>query len=93
MLDGPRESLLSDAAGLPAGPCRRCEREVLAHRVAGADGEERYACAHCDEPLRRVYLVDEAELDALGYALEDPLRQGCATGCAAGGCGARRGTS
>ena len=88
-LDAAREGLLSDAAGLPAGPCKRCEREVLAYRVPGEDEVERFACAHCDEPLRRVYLVDEAELEALGYGIEDPLRQGCGTGCGAGGCGVR----
>lgn len=90
--DAAREGLLSDAAGLPAGPCKRCEREVLAYRVPsenGADGVERFACAHCDEPLRRVYLVDESELETLGYGIEDPLRQGCGTGCGAGGCGVR----
>jgi hypothetical protein len=92
MLDEAREHLLSDAAGLPAGPCKVCEREVLAYPVAGDEAGERYACVHCDALLRRVYLVDEAELDTLGYAVDDPLRQGCATGCAAGGCGVRRPT-
>jgi hypothetical protein len=92
MLDATHEVLLSDAASLPAGPCKRCEREVLAYRdlrAAGDAGAERYACVHCDEPVRRVYLVTEAELEGLGYGVEDPLRQGCATGCAAGGCSAR----
>jgi len=93
MLDPTHEALLSDAASLPAGPCKRCEREVLAYRVAGDGGgataEERYACVHCDETVRRVYLVSEAELETFGYGVEDPLRQGCGTGCAAGGCGVR----
>jgi hypothetical protein len=92
MLDVRREGLLSDAAGLPAGPCKRCEREVLAYRLptaTDAEPAERFACAHCDEPLRRVYLVDESDLETLGYGIDDPLRQGCGTGCAAGGCAAR----
>lgn len=90
------EVLLSDAAGLPAGPCRRCEREVLVVVAVGdatpgaPDEEERYACAHCGGPVRGVYLVDEADLDRLGYAVHDPTAaSGCATGCAAGGCAAR----
>lgn len=90
MLDERRDELLSDAASLPAGPCKRCEREVLAYRIASDDGAERFACVHCDEPVRRVYLVSEAELEELGYGVEDPLRQGCGTGCAAGGCGVKR---
>ncbi len=91
MAEGIRDELLSDAGSVPAGPCRRCEREVLAYPIAGVPGDgERYACVHCDEPLRAVYLVDEAELGTLGYAVEDPLRAGCATGCAAGGCAVRR---
>ncbi|MEW6270872.1 MAG: hypothetical protein AB1689_16435 [Thermodesulfobacteriota bacterium] len=90
MPEGGRESLLSDAASVPVAPCPRCEREVLAYLVAGEEGGERYACVHCDGPLRGAYLVQESELDALGYAVEDPLRAGCGTGCAAGGCGVRR---
>ena len=91
MLDATHEALLSDAAGLPAGPCKHCEREVLAYRMPSDGDDERFACAHCDEPLRRVYLIDEADLETLGYAMEDPLRQaGCGTGCAAGGCGVKR---
>jgi hypothetical protein len=96
MRDGLREELLSDAASVPAGPCTRCAREVIAYPLP-ADGEpdgesaERYACVHCDAPLRAVYLVGEAELEALGYGVDDPLRQGCGTGCGAGGCGVRRG--
>lgn len=91
MLDETREALLSDAAGLPAGPCAKCEREVLAYLVPDGSAE-RYACVHCDGPVRRVYLVGEGELDDLGYAVSDPLRPqgGCATGCAAGGCGVKR---
>jgi hypothetical protein len=91
MLDDVRDALLSDAAGLPAGPCPACGREVLAYVVPDADAE-RYACVHCDGPVRRVYLVGESELDDLGYALTDPLRPqgGCATGCANGGCGVKR---
>jgi len=93
MLDAGREDLLSDAASLPAGPCKACEREVLAYHLPGEGDAERWACVHCDGPVRRVYLVSEGELDALGYGVEDPLRQGgCATGCAAGGCGVKRGT-
>jgi hypothetical protein len=91
--DDVREELLSDAASVPAGPCRRCQREVIAYPVdadPAGEGGERYACVHCDEPLRAVYLVGEAELEGLGYGVDDPLRQGCATGCAAGGCGVRR---
>lgn len=91
MLDGEREELLSDAASLPAGPCKLCEREVLVYRCPDEDEAERWACVHCDGPVRRVYLVSEGELDALGYGVEDPLGQrGCATGCAAGGCGVKR---
>jgi hypothetical protein len=89
MLDeSARDHLLSDGASLPAGPCPKCEREVLAYRPASAEGqgEETWACVHCDGPVRRVYLVDESELDELGYAVSDPLRAGCGTGCAAGGC-------
>lgn len=91
MLDEVRETLLSDAAGLPAGPCPACEREVLAYVVLEGDAE-RHACVHCDGPVRRVYLVGESELDELGYAMSDPLaaKSGCGTGCAAGGCGVKR---
>lgn len=89
MLDARREQLLSDAAGLPAGPCPRCEREVLAYRVAGDGDTERFACVHCDQPVRRVYLIQESELDDLGYAVSDPLQKGCGTGCGAGGCGVK----
>ena len=91
MLDEAREALLSDAASLPAGPCAKCEREVLAYRILGEDDAavERHACVHCDTPLRRVYLLSESELETLGYGVEDPLRQGCGTGCGAGGCGVK----
>ena len=89
MRDDARESLLSDAASLPAGPCKSCEREVLAYRLPDEGDSERWACVHCDQPVRRVYLVSEAELETLGYGVEDPLRAGCGTGCAAGGCGAK----
>lgn len=89
MLDDARESLLSDAASLPAGPCKGCEREVLAYRLPDDGDSERWACVHCDQPVRRVYLVSEAELETLGYGVEDPLRAGCGTGCAAGGCGVK----
>lgn len=90
MLDEAHESLLSAAAGLPAGPCAACGREVLAYRVPEA-GDDRHACVHCDGPVRRVYLIAEHEIEELGYALSDPLRPqgGCATGCAAGGCATR----
>ena len=57
MLDDARESLLSDAASLPAGPCKGCEREVLAYRLPDEGDTERWACVHCDQPVRRVYLV------------------------------------
>ena len=91
MLDDARDALLSDAAGLPAGPCAACGREVLAYPVPDGDAE-RHACVHCDGPVRRVYLVGESELDELGYAMSDPLAQksGCGTGCGAGGCGVKR---
>ena len=91
MLDEVRESRLSDAAGLPAGPCPACGREVLAYVVPDGD-IDRHACVHCDGPVRRVYLVAESELEELGYAVSDPLQPqaGCATGCAAGGCGVKR---
>ena len=91
MLDEAREALLSDAAGLPAGPCPACGREVLAYVVLEGDAE-RHACVHCDGPVRRVYLVGESDLDELGYAMSDPLavKAGCGTGCAAGGCGVKR---
>jgi hypothetical protein len=80
------ERRLSDAAGVPVGPCPTCEREVLAHRGPESDV---FACIHCDGTLRRVYLVDEAELSALGYEAWDPLASGCGTGCGRGGCGVR----
>ena len=83
----PRESRVSDAAGLPIGPCPACEREVLAHRRPEGDG---FACVHCDGILRQVYLVDESELSELGYDAWDPLASGCGTGCGSGGCGVRR---
>lgn len=91
MLDEAHDVLLSDAAGLPAGPCPACGREVLAYVVVDGDAE-RHACVHCDGPVRRVYLVGESELDELGYAVSDPLAQkgGCGTGCAAGGCSVKR---
>jgi len=92
MRDGLREELLSDAASVPAGPCKSCEREVLAYPLdPEADGAASHACVHCDTPLRAVYLIGEDELEALGYDVADPLRAGCGTGCAAGGCGPRRG--
>lgn len=89
MLDDAHESLLSDAASLPAGPCKGCEREVLAYRLPDEGDAERWACVHCDQPVRRVYLVSESELETLGYGVADPLRQGCGTGCGAGGCGVK----
>lgn len=81
-------SRLSDAASLPVGPCPACEREVLAYVAGRAD--ERFACVHCDGPLRHVDWVDEADLEGVGYESWDPLAGGCGTGCAAGGCGVRR---
>jgi hypothetical protein len=75
------------------GPCPRCEREVLVYLLPDATDDEAHACVHCDGPVRGVYLVQESELGALGYLVEDPLRAGCGTGCAAGGCGARRSNS
>ena len=103
MSDAVSEDWLSDAASVPVGPCPRCEREVIAYLVgvatdletSASDGAaaDRYACVHCDQPVRGVYLVDETELDRLGYAVDDPMRQGCGTGCAAGGCAVRRGAT
>ncbi|HEY8515180.1 MAG TPA: hypothetical protein VIS07_06690 [Candidatus Binatia bacterium] len=92
MADDAREVLLSDAASVPVAPCPRCEREVVVYVAADAADDAGYACVHCDGPVRGVYLVSESELDALGYAVADPLRAGCGTGCAAGGCGVRRPT-
>jgi hypothetical protein len=79
--------LLSDAAGLPAGPCRTCEREVLAYAIEAGGG---YACVHCDGLLRHVDWIEEADLERLGYDVNDPLAAGCGTGCANGGCAVQR---
>ncbi|MDG2307437.1 MAG: hypothetical protein P8R42_22850 [Candidatus Binatia bacterium] len=80
-------SRLSDAASLPVGPCPACEREVLGYVLP--ESPERFACVHCDGPLRRVDWVDEQELSEVGYETWDPLAGGCGTGCASGGCGSR----
>jgi len=90
--------LLSDAAGIPVAPCPSCEREVVAYlrpltaaelasSEASFDGAETYACTHCDLQLRGVALIDESALAVMGYDVVDPAAGGCATGCAAGGCG------
>lgn len=81
-------SRLSDAASVPVGPCSHCEHEVLAYVLP--DVRERFGCVHCDRPLRHVDWVDEQALAEMGYDAWDPLAGGCATGCASGGCGARR---
>ncbi len=82
------KSRLSDAASLPVGPCTACEREVLGY-LSGRDSE-RFACVHCDGPLQHVDWLEEADLEDFGYDSWDPLAGGCGTGCAPGGCGARR---
>lgn len=79
---------MSDSASLPVGPCPTCEREVLGYVTSGQ--AERYACVHCDGPLRGVSWLSEDELGEFGYDAWDPLAGGCATGCASGGCGVRR---
>jgi hypothetical protein len=80
------EERLSDAGGLPVGPCPTCEREVVAYLVDSEDGPV-HACVHCDRPLRRIDWIDEREVARLGYDVRDPLAtKGCATGCASGGC-------
>ncbi|MBM4267318.1 MAG: hypothetical protein FJ144_12035 [Deltaproteobacteria bacterium] len=84
----PHPELLSDAASVPVGPCPSCEREVLGHAAESGGG---FACVHCDGPLRHVDWIGESELSELGYDVWDPLAGGCATGCASGGCGAKRG--
>ena len=84
----PSESRLSDAGGLPVGPCPSCEREVVAYLVESGP-EPVHACIHCDLPLRRVEWIDEGEMGRLGYEVRDPLAAGCATGCAKGGCAPR----
>lgn len=81
-------SRLSDAASVPVGPCPDCEREVLAY--IQPDSEDRFACVHCDRPLRHVDWIDEDALSEVGYDAWDPLAGGCGTGCASGGCGTRR---
>jgi len=92
------DSYLSDSGCVPVGPCPRCEREVVAYPAddgspAAGAGEpgmrgERYACVHCDGPVRQVAWIEDVELDDLGYAVTDPRLGGCATGCANGGCSA-----
>jgi hypothetical protein len=74
------------AAALPAGPCPRCEREVLAYAIPGENDEETWLCVHCDGPLSGIDFFSEGDLERLGYDLRDPLAAGCATGCASGGC-------
>ncbi len=83
-------SRLSDAASLPFGPCPSCEREVLGVVLPESPG--RFVCSQCDRPLTRVDWIAEEELEAVGYEARDPLalEGGCGTGCASGGCGARR---
>jgi hypothetical protein len=91
------ETYLSASGCVPVGPCPRCEREVVAYAAdEGVAGEgqaaamraERYACVHCDGPVRQVVWLEDEELDGLGYAVTDPRLGGCATGCANGGCSA-----
>ena len=73
---------LSDAASLPAGPCARCEREVLAYRVRGEDGRCRAPTPACTATGRcgGSTWSPRVELASLGYGVEDPLRQGCGNG-------------
>ena len=80
---------LSDGDGIPVGPCPACEREVVAYLEDADDETERYACVHCDGPVRSVELREETAIAELGYDVADPLAAGCGTGCAAGGCGAK----
>lgn len=83
-------SRLSDSASVPVGPCPDCEREVLGYLASDPAAPGRYACVHCDRPLRHVDWVAEHELSEVGYEAWDPLAGGCGTGCASGGCGVRR---
>lgn len=83
------QSRLSDAGSVPTGPCPTCEREVLGY--LSPEVASRYACVHCDGPLRGVYWVAEDELEELGYDAWDPVESaGCGTGCGSGGCGVGR---
>jgi len=75
---------------IPVGHCGRCGREVLAVLAAGgALDEERRACAHCEATLDPAALrwLDEADLDAVGYAAYAEA-EGCGRpDCGGGRCG------
>ena len=79
------DELLSAAGCLPLGPCPSCARDVVGY--ASPEDETRHLCVHCDSPLPAVNWGEEGDLAQFGYDLTDPAAGGCATGCAAGGCG------
>lgn len=74
---------------LPVASCARCGRSVLAVVGLDASGEERRACAHCDAALDPALLewVDEADLDAVGYAAYAEAEHCGRPDCGGGRCG------
>jgi hypothetical protein len=85
---------MTDAADFPVGRCVPCGRDVLTHVHLDATGRERRLCLHCDaelDPAELRWIVAE-DLDALGYAVDEPPAGGCGRpGCGQGRCGNGRG--
>src|SRR5262245_50401078 len=72
----------------PVARCGPCGREVLAHVALDAQGD-RYGCIHCDAELDPTELrwVDEAALDAVGYAVWSEREHCGRPDCGGGRCG------
>ena len=78
---------IADAGGFAVGRCGECGREVLSYPDwDAAAGVEVRRCLHCDERLAGLRWVDAADLEPLGYSVDDAAAEsGCAS-CATGGC-------
>mgnify|MGYP001082449419 CR=1 FL=1 len=66
------------------------EAEAAKNLADQAKGDAKEAYQHAANAAQYAADARTYSKEALGYAADDPLRQGCATGCAAGGCGVRR---
>lgn len=76
-----------------AGPCVRCERDVLAARELDDLGKLVAVCLHCDAVLNSETLSEVAagELEALGYFVEgESSNPHGSRGCRDGHCGVRQ---
>jgi hypothetical protein len=75
--------------GFPVGHCARCKKDVLVWVRLDERDEERRHCIHCDAELdpAELRLVEEAELDAVGYGTHAEAEHCGRPDCGAGRCG------